>query len=336
MTHLQAADGDHAEAFGCAVAIDGNTAMVGAYKEFDSTGQRGALYVFERMGTVWAQTQKIQSSDASHGDSFAWSVDLEGDRAIVGAPHRGGHSGGAYTFVRGATGWAEEQILDGWAVTTEESFGTTVALSWPYAIVGARETAYHLERQVSGWEIRDALVASDYQPDTGFGRVVALDGGTAVVAAEDALQSGVESGASYVFGLRPEVTNYCVSESNSTGSPALMDAAGSASVSANNLELSAGPIQPNEAGIFYYGAAETEVPFGNGNRCVGGGIHLIHPLARAGADGYLHSFFDNTTCPAAPLISAGTTWKFQAWYRDPASGGLGYDLSDGLSVFFGP
>ena len=32
----------------------------------------------------------------------------------------------------------------------------------------------------------------------------------------------------------------------------------------------------------------------------------------------------------------GTTWYFQAWYRDPAAGLPAFNLSDGLEVVFGP
>jgi hypothetical protein len=38
---------------------------------------------------------------------------------------------------------------------------------------------------------------------------------------------------------------------------------------------------------------------------------------------------------ASGTITAGSTWNFQAWYRDPVAGGSNYDLSNGLSVTFG-
>ena len=33
-------------------------------------------------------------------------------------------------------------------------------------------------------------------------------------------------------------------------------------------------------------------------------------------------------------ITAGSTWNFQLWYRDPAAGGAGSNLSNGLQVVF--
>ena len=37
---------------------------------------------------------------------------------------------------------------------------------------------------------------------------------------------------------------------------------------------------------------------------------------------------------AMGLITAGSTWNFQAWYRDPAAGGAFFNLSDGFEVTF--
>jgi hypothetical protein len=38
--------------------------------------------------------------------------------------------------------------------------------------------------------------------------------------------------------------------------------------------------------------------------------------------------------PASGQITAGTTWNFSTWFRDPAAGGAFFDLSNGLSVTF--
>jgi hypothetical protein len=33
-------------------------------------------------------------------------------------------------------------------------------------------------------------------------------------------------------------------------------------------------------------------------------------------------------------ITAGSTWHFQAWFRDPGAGGAFFDLSNGLTITF--
>lgn len=132
---------------------------------------------------------------------------------------------------------------------------------------------------------------------------------------------------------------FCSSEPNSTGQPALMGWAGSCNVSEADFGLLASPV-PNEAGLFFCSAGRANggmgLPFGNGLRCVGNPTAPIQRLAVSFAsNGVLSHALDFTNSPAASgQIASGTTWHFQAWYRDPLQGPAFYDLSDGVSVTF--
>ena len=129
-------------------------------------------------------------------------------------------------------------------------------------------------------------------------------------------------------------TNYCTSLANSTGAPAVISVVGSASVAANNLVLSAQPV-PNQPGIFYYGPQQVMIPFGNGFRCVGGTVGRLS--VEVGAGNIIDHALDNTMAPnASTVITAGSTWNFQCWYRDPVAGGPGFNLSDGVEAQFVP
>ena len=45
----------------------------------------------------------------------------------------------------------------------------------------------------------------------------------------------------------------------------------------------------------------------------------------------------NTAAPGgAGQLTAGSTWNFQAWFRDPAAGGTAFNLSDGVELTFAP
>jgi hypothetical protein len=127
-------------------------------------------------------------------------------------------------------------------------------------------------------------------------------------------------------------TNYCISAANSVGAGASMSATGSDSVGANNLVLLAGPV-PDQPGIFFYGPDQVQTPFGNGFQCVGGNLSRLD--VELGAGGVLSHSLNNTLPPTmAGLITPGSTWHFQAWYRDPAAGGANFNLSDGYSILF--
>lgn len=134
-----------------------------------------------------------------------------------------------------------------------------------------------------------------------------------------------------------QMSNFCSSTPNSTGSAALLTSNLQCSVADNQLELVAAPV-PNSTGLFFYGAAPTTVPFGNGLRCVAaGGSGLFRLPVVTAANNSLSHTLDLTNPPqASGTIAPGSTWFFQAWYRDAAAGGAQFDTSDGLQVTFIP
>ena len=85
----------------------------------------------------WNQQAKINASDKTTGDNFGNSVAINGDYAIVGAKGEGGDSeGAAYIFIRSGTSWSEQAKLIASDKERNDDFGTSVAISGDYAIIG--------------------------------------------------------------------------------------------------------------------------------------------------------------------------------------------------------
>jgi beta-glucanase (GH16 family) len=139
------------------------------------------------------------------------------------------------------------------------------------------------------------------------------------------------------FGYEPAApTNYCIAAANSVSpTGAQISSTGSTSILANNLGVSASPIPAGEFGVFFHGANIGMVPFGEGFLCAPGGIVRIWPPSAANGTGALTRAFDNTG-PAGLGVLVSATRRFQCWYRDPAGGPNGFNLSDALSVTFWP
>lgn len=132
--------------------------------------------------------------------------------------------------------------------------------------------------------------------------------------------------------------SYCTTSQNSTGQPCLISASGSTSIALENLTLEAGPIAAHQGAIFYYGPIQVDVPIGNGHRCVGGGTTGLGrlPIVSSGFGDHITYTLDYDNPPtAATTILAGSTWNFQAWYRDPISNPV-FNFSDGLELSFHP
>lgn len=132
------------------------------------------------------------------------------------------------------------------------------------------------------------------------------------------------------------VSSYCSTTANSTGAAASIGSNNGCSVSENQLRLTAAPV-PNQTGLFFYGPAQASLPFGNGTRCIdsAGGIGLQRLKPTLASDNTLTKTVDLTDPPTSKgLVMAGSTWYFQAWFRDPAAGGANFNSSDGLEITF--
>jgi hypothetical protein len=126
---------------------------------------------------------------------------------------------------------------------------------------------------------------------------------------------------------------YCSGAPNSHSlDGAVLSVQGSTSVAANDLVLTASRV-PDNIGLLYFGSGQTQVPFGNGLRCVSG---KIVRLPASQAQQQLLTYVVDHNQPAVALLVPGSIWNFQAWYRDPQASGAGYNLSDAVELSFLP
>lgn len=160
--YLKASNPDTNDAFGSAVAIYGDTIVVGARTENGSgTGVNpapdnlatfaGAAYVFTRSGTTWSQQAYLKASNSGAFDFFGSSVAVTEDTIIVGANGEDGSgtgvdpvsddaasaSGAAYVFTRSGSVWSHQAYLKASNTGADDGFGLSVGLSGDTVIVGA-------------------------------------------------------------------------------------------------------------------------------------------------------------------------------------------------------
>jgi hypothetical protein len=124
-------------------------------------------------------------------------------------------------------------------------------------------------------------------------------------------------------------TKFCASNPNSTGSPADISASGSASSVAGDLTLEASPV-PNQAGIFFHGANQIQVPFGNGFNCVASNVKRGALIFATG--NFANYTYDNSDAKHTLSAHVGAPRKFQYWHRDPMGGGAAFNTSNAISI----
>jgi Ca2+-binding RTX toxin-like protein len=202
---------------GFAVDIEGDTAVVGAPI---ANGNRGAVYVFSRAGGDWTKVATLTPADPQAGEYLGFSVAIEGDTIVAGAP--GGPDGSGeqaegrvYTFTR--TGAADRHET---ATLTASDAGTDgLALGWSVGIDGDTIVAgapgylflgggilrpgavYTFTRTGAAARTETAkLTLAGGSPTDLLGWSVAIDGDTIVAGAPNViLGQSATQGAVYTF-----------------------------------------------------------------------------------------------------------------------------------------
>jgi hypothetical protein len=160
--YVKASNTDNNDLFGYAVGLsaDGNTMAVSAYDEDSSAREingvmdknrrgSGAIYVFTRTGTTWAQTAYLKASNAEAGDSLGYdmAISQDGNTIVGGAADEDCFSAGinppgcdndvkldsstgaVYVFVRNGGTWTQQAFIKSSHPGKEDWFGSRLNLS---------------------------------------------------------------------------------------------------------------------------------------------------------------------------------------------------------------
>lgn len=181
---LQPADGVPDDQFGAAVAMDGETILVGAPLRDEGGTNAGAAYVFVREGGAWIQQAKLLATLPLTNAFFGGAVALSGDTAFITAPQGTGLSaenrpGEVHVFVRSGSTWAFHQKLTSPGQFPRDLFGASLAVREDTLVIGApgivptgpppdsnfgKRAAYVFARNGNDWIEQQRLTSADLAP----------------------------------------------------------------------------------------------------------------------------------------------------------------------------
>ncbi|PJZ79876.1 hypothetical protein CH359_15195 [Leptospira meyeri] len=251
--YLKAANAEASDQFGTAIAISGDTIVVGAIGESsnqttitngegassdNSLGLSGAVYVYQRTGSTWSQQAYIKAPNAEASDQFGVAVAIDGDTIVVGAnledsnqttitngstasgDNSASNSGAVYVFKRSGSTWVQEAYLKPSNGEASDQFGFPVAISGDTIVVGtyledSNQTTitngptasgdnsatsagaiYVFQRSGSTWSQQAYIKPSNVEAQDAFGKGLAISGDTIVAGAnlEDSNQTTITNG----------------------------------------------------------------------------------------------------------------------------------------------
>lgn len=171
-SYLKAAQADASDRFGSAVSIVGDLIAVSAPNEdsnatgvtMGTTGSTnntvsnsGAVYLFRRSGSNWAQEAFVKGHAINAGDAFGTSIALSSDTLVVGAPFEDSNvtgvvngsngstnnglsnSGAVYVFYNNSGTWSQQAYVKGSNTGADDQFGDRVAINGNTIAVTAAE-----------------------------------------------------------------------------------------------------------------------------------------------------------------------------------------------------
>jgi hypothetical protein len=202
--------GGHSHSF-LVQAIDGDTLVVGDRCHSEGTLYCvGAVYVYGRTTEGFELEQTINAPAGTIAWSyFGYSVDLDGDMMVIGAPLAGGvdnantvdasrDPGATYVYNRSGSVWSLKQMISGssrWCGYAVAIEGETLLSSCNhYSTLAGNVMVYS---NVAGtWTFDSMITASDTQNNARFGNSIAFRNGLLVVGA---MHDGRAVGAAYTF-----------------------------------------------------------------------------------------------------------------------------------------
>ncbi|MEO0649632.1 MAG: hypothetical protein AAFZ65_02995 [Planctomycetota bacterium] len=208
MAKLTSSDASIVQSFGEAVSLSATHALVGTCAPSSPTFGSGAAYVFERFGSAWTETAKLEPIGGDAQWLFGCAVQLHGDLAVVGAAGKHDSAGGLYVYERLGPAWVETAVLAAADGEPHDALGASVSASDSLLAAGAAGdddvgadsgAVYLFERQGATWVESAKLVAGGGSAGDAFGADLALTPDLLVAGAPG---SNGGTGAAHVFERR--------------------------------------------------------------------------------------------------------------------------------------
>lgn len=243
--------------FGRALAFGDDRLAVGAPK----LTVDGSVLVYAWDGIAWELEQVVSSANAPAGARLGFSVDLESDVLLAGAPLGG--PGACHVFRRVSGVWVEEAVLTSAGSVSFVRFGKSVVLEGERIVIGSpgQQRVAVFEWDGTTWVPR--LEWAPTAPAQFFADAVAADGPVLAVGAPGTDAPWIDQGAVFVYDEKESAwTDQGCAKAGLFAPPKLVGMGDLSPMSFNQLVLTG--TQPLTAALGFVAISSQPVPFFGG------------------------------------------------------------------------
>ncbi|MFM7358072.1 MAG: beta strand repeat-containing protein, partial [Sediminibacterium sp.] len=296
------------------LSADGNTAIIGGYRD---NGFKGAAWIFNRNGSVWTQQgNKLVGTDVIGNAQMGYSVALsaDGNTAIMGGPADNNDKGATWIFTRAGGIWSQQgnklvsqdavgNAYQGNAVSISADGNTAI-------IAGYREddfkgASFVFNRSGNSWSQKYNKLAGNGSvgnANLGWSIDLSSDGNTAIVGG---WTDNSDVGASWMFTYvpPPNITSFSPS---SVGTGAVVTITGTHLMGTTAITLGGTSV----ASFTIVSSTTILAVVGNGSS---GALSLVTPGGTATLDGFIYvppptiiSFTPTSAASGSQITITGT------------------------------
>ncbi|ALO33823.1 hypothetical protein CMT41_03115 [Colwellia sp. MT41] len=203
--------------FGSALSLSGEYLIIGD----DDHGRthEGSAYIYRREDGIWSLQASLKGGDITKSASFATSVAISNNHAVLGAKSendplikKNKKSGAVYVYKRTGQLWSNQAKLIASDAAQGDNFGSSVAISGDYLIIGAenknsaRGSTYLFQNINEVWTEVFNFEPDDAKQQDNFGHAVTIAQDYIVIGAHNKIVTSSTQGVSYLYYLNRDTS----------------------------------------------------------------------------------------------------------------------------------
>ena len=195
--------------YGSSLDLDQDRIAIGADADSTISGNQGSVYLYDKVGGVWSETQLLRPAASAIQVGFGNTVSLKGDELFVGARIANSSEGEVFYYTFDGSQWSLQQCIQPSDPSVSEDWGI-VSFDGETLVVGAPESlgpfginsglVSILEQDGAGqWvEVQVILPPFSSTPSL-FGQAVSVEGDWLAVGAGFDSSAAILAGAIHLY-----------------------------------------------------------------------------------------------------------------------------------------